>query len=60
MCVKETVFGNYCNRVTPLPIPNIEVKSISADDSAIPSSTVGRLRFLKSPSTIYFVKGLFL
>ena len=30
----NTVFGGYSERVTPVPIPNTEVKPLSADGTA--------------------------
>ena len=40
-----TTFGGYSNRVTPLPIPNREVKTICADGTAF-SGRVGHCRSL--------------
>ena len=53
---KIMILGDYSDRVPPLPIPNREVKPISADGTAL-SGRVGRRRFsLPSPG---FLSGLF-
>ena len=44
--------GDYCGGVPPLPIPNREVKTASADGTAFTCGRVGRRHFYQ-PSVLY-------
>ena len=41
--------GDYCGGVPPLPIPNREVKTASADGTAHCCGRVGRRPFFETP-----------
>ena len=55
--------GGYNDGDPPLPIPNREVKPISADDTAIPSGKVGSRQlcetFRSNLEGLFFVYGSF-
>ena len=43
----QKIFGWLLRQGPPLPIPNREVKPVSADDTAIPGGKVGRRQTFK-------------